>query len=158
MAGEPFTPLPLVTEFLFRMEMTVEGTALGAMPLGDRRVGLVTGGRFHGPAASGVVLPGGADWMLTGSDGATRLDVRAMLRSDAGQLIGISYAGLRAGPADVLARIAAGEAPDPATYYMRTAIRFETGSGPLEWLNRVLAVAIGQRPPQGPIYDVHRIL
>jgi hypothetical protein len=47
---------------------------------------------------------------------------------------------------------------DPATYYMRTAIRFETGPGPLEWLNRVLAVAVGQRPPQGPIYDVYAIL
>ncbi|WP_270934507.1 DUF3237 domain-containing protein [Falsiroseomonas oryzae] len=152
------TPLPLKTDFLFRMEMTVEATVLGPTPQGDRRVGLVTGGRFQGPAASGVVLPGGADWMLTGPDGATRLDVRAMLRADDGQLIGITYTGLRAGPAEVLARLAAGDPVDPATYYMRTAIRFETGPGPLEWLNRVLAVAVGQRPPQGPIYDVYAIL
>jgi hypothetical protein len=57
--------LPLAVDFLFRMEMTVEGTALGQTPLGDRRVGQVTGGRFEGPAMRGVVLPGGADWMLT---------------------------------------------------------------------------------------------
>jgi len=151
-------PLPLASEFLFRMEMTVDGTALGATPLGERRIGLVTGGRFHGPAGSGVVLPGGADWMMTGSDGATRLDVRAMLRAEDGQLVGIHYLGLRAGPPEVLARLAAGDQVDPASYYMRTAIRFETGAGKLEWLNRVLAVAIGQRPPQGPIYDVYRIL
>lgn len=151
-------PLPLRTDFLFRMEMTVEGTLLGATPLGERRVGLITGGRFHGPAASGVVLPGGADWMTTGTDGGTRLDVRAMLRAEDGQLVGITYTGIRAGDPSVLARLAAGEAVDPATYYMRTAIRFETGPGPLEWLNRVLAVAVGQRPPQGPIYDVHAVL
>jgi hypothetical protein len=151
-------PLELRTDFLFRMEMTVEGTLLGATPLGERRVGLVTGGRFHGPAASGVVLPGGADWMMTGTDGGTRLDVRAMLRAEDGQLIGITYTGIRAGAPEVLARLAAGEAVDPGAYYMRTAIRFETGPGPLEWLNRTLAVAIGQRPPQGPIYDVYAIL
>ena len=152
------SPLPLRTDFLFRMEMTVEGTLLGPTPLGERRVGLVTGGRFHGPAASGTVLPGGADWMLTGPDGATRLDVRAMLRAEDGQLVGLTYTGLRAGAPDVLARLGAGEAVDPATYYMRTAIRFETGEGPLEWLNRVIAVAVGQRPPQGPIYDVYAVL
>jgi hypothetical protein len=150
--------LPLAVDFLFRMEMTVVGTALGQTPLGDRRVGQVTGGRFEGPAMRGVVLPGGADWMLTAPDGATRLDVRAMLRAEDGQLIGLSYTGLRAGPAEVLAKLAAGEAVDPATYYMRTAIRFETGPGPLEWLNRVLAVAVGQRPPQGPIYDIYAVL
>ena len=149
---------PLESDFLFRMEMTVEATAIGQTPLGERRIGLVTGGRFHGPAASGVVLPGGADWMMTGADGCTRLDVRAMLRADDGQAIGIIYTGLRSGPPEVIARLAAGEVVDPASYYMRTAIRFETGPGPLDWLNRVLAVAIGQRPPQGPVYDIYAIL
>jgi hypothetical protein len=151
-------PLPPSLDFLFRMVMTVEGTALGQTPLGDRRVGLVTGGTFEGPAMRGVVLPGGADWMLTAPDGATRLDVRAMLRADDRQLVGITYTGLRAGPPEVLAKLAAGEAVDPAAYYMRTAIRFETGPGPLEWLNRVLAIAVGQRPPQGPVYDVYAVL
>jgi hypothetical protein len=70
----------------------------------------------------------------------------------------MTYTGIRAGPSAVLAKLAAGEAVDPAAYYMRTAIRFETGPGPLEWLNRVLAVAVGQRPPQGPIYDVYAVL
>jgi hypothetical protein len=153
----PPAPLPLNTNFLFRIEMLVDGTLIGATPLGERRMGQVTSGRFHGPAASGAVLSG-ADWMTTGTDGATRLDVRALLRAEDGQLIGITYTGLRAGPADVLAKLAAGEAVDPAAYYMRTAIRFETGPGPLEWLNRVLAVAVGQRPKQGPIYDVYAIL
>jgi hypothetical protein len=151
-------PLPLRSDFLFRVEMTVEGTLLGTTPVGERRVGQITGGRFEGPKMRGTVLPGGADWMLTGIDGATRLDVRAMLRAEDGQLIGMTYTGLRAGPPEVLARLAAGQAVDPGDYCMRTAIRFEAGPGELEWLNRVLAVAVGQRPPQGPIYDVYALV
>jgi hypothetical protein len=152
------TPLPLNTDFLFRIEIEVEPGPAYPTPLGERRLGLVRRGHFHGPVANGVVLPGGADWMTHGTDGATRLDVRAMLRAEDGQVIGIAYTGIRAGAPEVLAKLAAGEAVDPAAYYMRTAIRFETGPGPLEYLNRVLAVAIGQRPPQGPIYDVYAIL
>ncbi len=153
------TPIPLRTEFLFRIEMTVEGPQkLGATPLGERRIGLVTGGHFIGPAGRGEVLPGGADWMLLGPDDATRLDVRAVLRSEAGQMIGITYQGVRHAEPEVLARLNAGEVLDPSLYYMRTAIRFETGPGPLDWLNRIVAVAIGQRPPQGPIYDVYAVL
>jgi hypothetical protein len=152
------TPLPLKADFLFRIQIEVEPGPAYATPLGDRRIGLVRSGSFQGPAANGVVLPGGADWMVTGTDGATRLDVRAMLRAEDGQLIGITYTGIRAGTPEVLARLAAGEAVDPSSYYMRTAVRFETAPGPLDWLNRVVAVAVGQRPPQGPIYDVYAIL
>jgi hypothetical protein len=152
------TPLPLSADFLFRIEIVVEPGPAYPTPLGDRRIGLVRSGTFRGPAANGIVLPGGADWMMSGTDGGTRLDVRAMLQAEDGQVIGITYTGIRAGAPEVLAKLAAGEAVEPSAYYMRTAIRFETGSGPLEWLNRVLAVAIGQRPPQGPIYDVYAIL
>ena len=48
-----------------------------------------------------------------------------------------------------------GEAVDPADYYFRIAIRFETSDPELAWLNRVLAVGVGQRPPAGPTYDVY---
>ena len=55
----------------------------------------------------------------------------------------------------MLARLGAGEAVDPADYYFRIAIRFETGDAELAWLNRVLALGVGQRPPGGPTYDVY---
>jgi hypothetical protein len=57
----------------------------------------------------------------------------------------------------VLARLARGEAVDPGEYYFRTAIRFETGDAAFGWLNRVLAVGVGQRPPGGPVYDVYAV-
>jgi hypothetical protein len=151
--------MALATDFLFRMEIAVAAPqVIGDMPLGDRRIGLITGGRFHGPGLNGLVLPGGADWLLTGNDGATRLDVRATLQADDGQVIGITYQGVRHAPPEVASRMAAGEAVPVGSYYMRTAIRFETGPGPHEWLNRLLAVAVGHRFPDGPIYDVYAVL
>jgi len=151
--------MELATDFLFRMEIAVAAPqVIGDMPLGDRRIGLITGGRFHGPGLNGLVLPGGADWLLTGNDGATRLDVRATLQADDGQVIGITYQGVRHAPPEVAARMAGGEAVPVGSYYMRTAIRFETGPGPHEWLNRLLAVAVGHRFPDGPIYDVYAVL
>lgn len=157
--SDPVERMELATDFLFRMEIAVAAPqVIGDMPLGDRRIGLITGGRFHGPGLHGVVLPGGADWLLTGGDGATRLDVRAVLQADDGQVIGITYQGVRHAPPDVAARMAAGEQVPPGSYYMRTAIRFETGPGPHEWLNRLLAVAVGHRFPDGPVYDVYAVL
>jgi hypothetical protein len=55
----------------------------------------------------------------------------------------------------VLARLGLGEPVDPADYYFRIAIRFETSAPELAWLNRTLAVGIGQRPPAGPTYDIY---
>ena len=42
-------------------------------------------------------------------------------------------------------------------YYFRVAIRFETGAAELAWMNKVLAVGVGQRPPSGPVYDVYAV-
>jgi hypothetical protein len=36
-------------------------------------------------------------------------------------------------------------------------MRFETGAPDLAWMNRVLAVGVGQRPPSGPTYDVYAV-
>jgi hypothetical protein len=37
-------------------------------------------------------------------------------------------------------------------------VRFETGAAEFAWLNRVIAVGIGQRPPSGPIYDIYAVV
>ena len=151
--------MPLTTDYLFRMELAVDPLQqVGGVPAGERRVAVVTGGRVHGPGLSGKVLPGGSDWLLLGADGGTRLDVRLVIQADDGQLIGVTYQGVRHFSPAVAARMAAGEEVPPGSYYMRVAMRFETGPGPLEWLNRVVAVAVGHRFPHGPTYDVYAIL
>jgi hypothetical protein len=122
--------------------------SLGRTPLGERRVVSIVGGSFRGERLGGRVLPGGADWQTIGEDGAARLDARYTLETDGGALVQVHSQGLRHGPPEVLARLAAGEPVDPGLYYFRTVLRFETGSPALDWLNRVIAVARGARRPR----------
>jgi hypothetical protein len=107
---------------------------------------------------SGIVLDGGSDWQTVHGDGATTLDVRLVLQTGNGALIGMTYTGLRHGPPEVLARIARGEAVDPDSYYFRTSATFSTSDPRYEWLNRVLAIGTGHRVATGPIYSLFEIL
>ena len=38
------------------------------------------------------------------------------------------------------------------------ALAFETAASQYDWLNRIIAIGTGQRPPEGPIYDVFEVL
>lgn len=131
---------------------------LGKTPFGERRVVAVTGGSFEGPRLRGTVEPGGSDWILVRPDGSLRLDVRLTLKTDDGALIGMTYAGYRHGPPAVIERLARGEAVDASEYYFRTLPLFETGAAKYAWLNNIVSVALGHRPPDGPVYRVFEVL
>ena len=132
---------------------------LGRTPLGERRIGIIAGGSFEGPKLSGTVEEaGGADWILARPDGALQLDVRLTLKTNDGHLIGMTYRGLRHGPAAVLDRLNRGEPVDPSEYYFRIAPFFETASDKYGWLNRIVAVGLGHRLPEGPVYRVFEVL
>jgi hypothetical protein len=148
------------TEFIFEVSIHVEAPVqmLGATPFGERRIAKVTGGDFEGPGIKGHVRGGGGDWMLVRADGATQLDVRLILETDDGALIYMTYCGLRHGPADVIARLNAGEKVDPSLYYFRTAPMFETASEKYAWINKCVCIATGDRLPTGPIYRVFKVL
>jgi len=145
---------------LFALLLDVQpATVIGKTPGVDRRVGVITGGRFEGERLSGKVLPGGSDWQtVRGGDGAWTLDVRIVLQTDDGHLIGMTYRGLRHGPAAVLERIARGEEVSPSEYYLRAAPFFETSSDRYGWLNDLVAIAVGHRLREGPVYQVFEIL
>jgi Protein of unknown function (DUF3237) len=66
--------------------------------------------------------------------------------------------GLRHGPADVIAALGRGEPVDPACYYFRTVIRFETSAPTLAWMNRILSVARGAREPWAVRLEVFEVL
>src|SRR5580765_6689117 len=132
---------------------------IGAVPHGTRRIAPVGGGDFEGPRLRGTVLPGGsADWLLLRSDGVLEMELRFTLRTDDGALISMRSFGLRHGPPEVIAAIGRGETVDPATYYFRTTPRFETAHPAYAFLNRIVAVASGDRRPEGPIYTIHEVL
>jgi hypothetical protein len=144
---------------LMMLQVTVGGPQrIGVGPHGTRITAPITDGRFEGPRLRGRVLPGGGDWTLLRGDGVLELDLRVTLETDDGALIHMTSVGLRHGPADVIAALARGEIVDPSAYYFRTLPRFETGHAKYEFLNRLLAVAGGDRRPKGPIYTVDEIL
>ncbi len=133
------TPL-FVMQVQLHPPQTVEQT-----PLGVRKVVAVAGGTFTGDRLSGVVLPhGGHDWALTRVDGTLALDVRLTLRTDDDAIILMTYRGFRRPR----------EGQDP---YFRIAPFFETGSVRYAWLNSIISVGIGQRPPEGPRYEVSEV-
>lgn len=157
--GDDDEPLSLNLDFLFRLTLRVDTPQLAGRSNGhDLRIVPVIGGAFRGPRMQGEVMPGtAADWLRVDADGTAHMDVRLTLRTDAGAVVLMTYSGVRTGPAEVLARLAQGEAVPPGEYYFRTAIRFETGAPDLLWMNRVIAVGTGQRPPEGPVYDVYEV-
>lgn len=144
---------------LLKAEITLAAPQeVGDTPMGRRRIIAITGGRFSGDRLSGRVLPGGADWQVIRSDGVAYLDTRYSLQTDDGALIYVRNLGYRHGPAEVMERLRAGEAVDPALYYMRTTPWYETGDERYLWLNRIICVATGARRASAVELDVFEVL
>jgi hypothetical protein len=131
---------------------------IGAAPHGVRAATAIVAGTFEGPRVRGKVLPGGGDWTLLRSDGVLELDLRVTLETDDGALIYMTSFGVRHGPPDVLAALSRGEAVDPSAYYFRTTPRFETSAPQYAFLNRLIAIASGDRRANGPTYTIEEIL
>jgi hypothetical protein len=145
-------------EFLFGMSLEVQKPDhVGSTPWGRRRVVGVSGGSFDGPKLKGRVLPGGSDWIVVRRDGVLIQDVRLMLGTDDDYILLMSYRGMRHGPQSVMDRLDRGEDVDPSEYYFRTAPIFEAPDGKYDWLNKLMAFAVGRRLPTGVIYSVYAL-
>ena len=113
---------------------------------GSRRIiPIMEGGYVKGPLISGKLMGNSADWQLTRHDGVTVADAIYAIETDDGALIQIRNKGLRRGPPEVMARLAAGEEVDPAEYYFRTVPEFIAPDGPYEWLNQSIFICAGAR-------------
>ena len=128
----------------------------GATPIGERRVINILGGTVTGKV-TGKILPGGADWQFIRADGAAHVEARYTIQADSGAYILVYSEGIRHGPPDVLARQLTGEAVDPSLDYFRTCMRFETGDKDLDWLNRVITIARGQREKNAVRLEVYEV-
>src|SRR5881628_3135401 len=131
---------------------------IGATPGYDRRIGEISGGSFEGERLRGRILSGGSDWQSLRTDGTTTLNVRLVMQTDDGELIGMTYLGMRHGPKEVMDRIARGDKVSPTEYYMRATPYYETASQKYGWLNRIVSVAYGHRMAGGAIYQVFQVL
>ena len=161
--GDPAPANGRQTTMNSRPLMTVRITAapsqkLGAVPHGTRIIVPVTGGDFEGPRLRGKILSGGGDWLLLRADGVLELDLRITLETDDHALIYMTFQGLRHGPADAIAALGRGEVVDPARYYFRTVPRFETSAETHAFLNRIIAVGVGETRPDGAVHRIDEIL
>jgi hypothetical protein len=143
---------------LFRLREQVPPLyVVGQTPNAFRRIGVVTGGVFAGERLSGEVVSGN-DWQSVRTDSCIRLDVRLVLKTTDDALIVMTYECLRAGPQDVIGKLDRGEPVDPSGYYFRMNPMFETSSPKYDWMNRIIAVGIGHRLPDGPLYSIFEVL
>lgn len=143
---------------IFTIHAELEGiTSLGRTPYGERRIIGILGGSVRGPKLNGRILPGGADWQIIRTDGAADIQARYTIETDDGARILVTSEGLRHGPPEVMERLARGDNVDPAHYYFRTVMRFETSDPKVDWLNRILALARGQREARAVRLDVYEV-
>ena len=154
MATEAAPPL----DFLMAISAELgELVNMGAAPLGERRVVYITGGTFAGPRLAGEVI-GGADWQIARRDGALELDARYALKEARGGIVQVISQGMRHGPPEVLAGLGRGEEVDPARYFFRTFMRFETGAAELAFLNTTMAIATAVRRPRRVELRCYRVM
>jgi hypothetical protein len=131
--------------------------SLGPAKHGERRFVPLGGGTVRGPELNGTLVEGGVDWQVARSDGALEIAAHYVIRSDDGALIEVQSDGLRHGPAEVMARLARGEAVARDEYFFRTLVRFTTGAPQWLHLNKVMAIAVGQRQATAVLLDFYRL-
>lgn len=110
-----------------------------------RRIVPIVGGTVSGPRLTADILPGGADWQVVRPNGTLEVVARYWLRAADGTPISVVNKGLRRGPPEVLARLAAGEDVPASEYYFRTSPVFDVADGPHVWLTETVFVATGAR-------------
>jgi hypothetical protein len=155
---EPIQPVEPRLELIGRCRADLgEPLELGHTPWGRRRVIPIVGGEFDGPRLSATILVGGADWQVIHEDGMAAIDTRYTLQTHDEALISVATRGVRHGPPEVLRRLADGQPVDPAEYYFRVSIQYETGAEAYRWLNRIVAVASAVRLVDQVIYDAYAL-
>jgi hypothetical protein len=128
---------------LMRLRLATAATEeVGSTPHGKLIIFPVIGGSFEGERLRGKVLAGGGDWVTARVDGTFELDLRVTLETEDGALIYMTFTGVR----------------NDANHYFRTLPRFETAAPKYAFLNRLLAVGIGELGPEGPVHAIDEIL
>lgn len=134
---------------------------IGPGPEGHRAIFPIADGTVKGERINGRFLPVGADWARIRPDGSIAVDVRATIRTDDDALILVTYVGRLVASPDILPAVldvGRAEPVDPALYYFRTLVTFETASPAYAWLNAVCAVGVGHTGDGGVTYRVHEIV
>jgi hypothetical protein len=148
----------LAVEHLFDMAVDLEPPHVYETPMGTRLTYVTKHGVVRGPHLRGELLPGGGDWVVLGSDGVSRLDVRGTIRSDDGALIHYSTLGVARLPSDGRDRLTRGGRIPFEESYIRTTPRFETSAERYAWLSGQVCVAVNEFSAGHIDYRIYRLL
>lgn len=151
----PSMPDSVELTHLFDMHVELTPAQPIASPEATRMIFVAEGGRFEGERISGEVLPGGGDWLRIGTDRVGRVDVRATLRTDDGELIYMTNTGVIALGEEGIERFGSGKDIAWNQAHIRSSPLFETGAESYTWINSLTTVAINEL---GPGYVNYRIL
>jgi hypothetical protein len=105
-------------------------------------IAVVEGGCAEGPALRGTVLRGGGDWLLVGSDGVARLDIRATILTEESELIFMTSGGRVSLPDASRDRFLAGETVTAEEVTAHMTPVFETGAERFSALNATVGVGV----------------
>jgi Protein of unknown function (DUF3237) len=130
-------------EHLFTLTAATKRTGMLAdAPMGTRVIVDANTGTFEGTRLRGTVSGPGGDWVTVCPDGALRLDVRILLKTDDGADILMQYQGIG---------LDGGK-------HITTAPMFQTGHADYAWLNNVVAVGRGSSGGGSVTYDVYAVV
>ena len=143
---------------LLDMRVEFDTPQIYPTPTGTRMTFVITRGRVEGDRIAGDLLAGGGDWVVLGTDGVARLDVRATLRTDDGAHVHVTVTGrVLMGP-EATARYTAGELIRYGEAYARSSPLFDTDDERYRWINAVHTVAINQMSLSEVHYKVFEVL
>jgi Protein of unknown function (DUF3237) len=98
------------------------------------------GGWVKGPRINGTLLAPSGDWFRVLPSGASRLDVRATIKTDDGALIYVSYNGIFKDSEETEARASKGEVLTSRDMYFVIAPTMQTSAKKYDWLNGVQCI------------------
>jgi len=147
--------LEFVCDFAVEMSRPIE---MGESGAGTRRIIPIAGGSVSGARINGHILSVGADWQTVHGDGVAQLDARYAIETNDGAVIEVISLGMRHMAPEVAARVAGGEDVPFTDYYMRSAIRLETGHADYLWVNRSLFIATGGKQGSTVKLAIYRVV
>jgi hypothetical protein len=122
----------LATEYLMTLEIQFDPAL---QPMGSRLIANIPlGGAVHGPKINGAFIAPAGDWVYMMPDGSFRLDVRATIKTDDGELIFIEYGAVAVPNKGAMDRVDKGETITTKDAYWITTPRFTTVSKKYAWL------------------------
>ena len=147
----------LVQEFEYYANLTPPQD-VGPGPFGHRMSITVDGGEVTGERLKASLEGAAADWLLVGSDGFGRLDVRGTLHTVDGAFIYLQLLGLIELTPGIMAILGGGDTPTNfGEQYFFTNPRLETGDERYSWVNQTVFIGEGRLTPGRVEYRVYRV-